>query len=94
MPRLADFQSALQLVDNALMFATEAGKKTSRTVDEAFQKAGSGLSEYERKYHPDETVAERMKKAEEEDKSSSKFLNRLKEKFCVRSACASTLSHY
>jgi hypothetical protein len=42
------------------------------------------LTGYGRNYHPEEAVAERMEKAEEEDKSSLKVLNRLKETFRVR----------
>ena len=79
-------QSALQFVDDALMSAAKAGKKTSKETDEAFKEAVNMLSDYERKYHSksEETVSRRMEKAEEEDKSSLKVLNRLKEAFCVR----------
>ena len=42
-------QSALQLVDNALMSAAKAGKKTSKEADEVFKEAVNMLSEYERK---------------------------------------------
>jgi len=58
-------------------------------VDEKFKKATDALSTHEMQYHPpahpgDLNVADRMKKAEKEDNSSSKLLNRLKETFRVR----------
>lgn len=74
-------RSALQLVDDALMSATQAGKKTSKKADEAFKNAVSKLGDYEREYHFMETVAESIKIAEEVDKSSMKVLNSLIEKF-------------
>jgi flavin-dependent dehydrogenase len=79
-------QSALQLVDDALMSAAQAGTKASKEADEAFKEAVNMLSDYERKYHSEfeETVSRRMEKAEKEDKSSLKVLNRLKETFRVR----------
>ena len=60
----------------------EAEKKTSNGADEAFKNAVKILTAYD----PDKAVrvAERMEKAEEEDKSSLKVLNRLKETFRVR----------
>jgi len=74
----------LQAVDDALKSATEAGKKTSDGADKAFKNAVDMLTDYERNYHPKGAVAERMEKAGEEDKSSLKVLNRLKETFRVR----------
>ena len=74
----------MQLVDDALMSATKAGKKTSNEADKAFKNSVSKLSEYEIKYHFKETVAKMVEKAEEEDKSSLKTLNSLLEKFRVR----------
>jgi hypothetical protein len=74
----------LQAVDDALKSAAEAKMKTSNAADKAFKKAVNMLTDYERNYHPQEAVAERMEKAEEEDKSSLKVLNRLKETFRVR----------
>lgn len=66
------------------MSATEAEKKTSKEADEAFKSAVSKLGDYEREYHFKETVAERIKMAEEADKSSLKTLNSLMKKFRVR----------
>jgi SHS2 domain-containing protein len=74
----------LQAVDDALKSAAEAEKKTSNGADEAFKNAVKMLMEYGSDYHPVEAVAERMEKAEEEDKSSLKILNRLKEALRVR----------
>jgi hypothetical protein len=66
------------------MSATEAKKGTSEKANKAFDDAVSELVEYEKKNYSKKTVAERIKKAEEADKSSLKFLNSLKEKFSVR----------
>ena len=55
------------------------------------------LSVYERKYHPgsEETVPERMDKAEKEDKSSLKLINRLRDTFRVREElCVFAFSQY
>lgn len=49
------------------------------------------LTDYARNCHPRVAVAERMKKAEEEDGSSLKVLNRLKETFSVREELTSLL---
>ena len=78
------FESVLKVVDDALNSATEAQRKTSKDADEAFKKAIDALRAYETKYCPYKTVAKRMEKAEEEDKSSLKLLNRLKQNFRVR----------
>jgi phosphate uptake regulator len=60
----------------------EAEKKTSDGADEAFKNAVKILTAH----NPNNAVqvAERMEKAEKEDKSSLKILNRLKETFRVR----------
>lgn len=65
------------------MSAADAGQKTSKKADETLERAVRKSGDYERKYHPRkmETVAERIEKA---DKSSSKALNILMEKFRVR----------
>ncbi|KAF8497898.1 hypothetical protein F5888DRAFT_1827814 [Russula emetica] len=70
-------------VDDALKSAAEVEKKTSDEADKAFKNAVDKLTDYGRDYSPREAVrvAERMEKAEEEDKSSLKVLNRLKEAF-------------
>ena len=83
----------LQLVDDALISAIEAGKKTSKEADEAFRNAVSRLSEYGTKYHPKETVAERIEVAGVTDKSSLKVLNRLRETFRVREELITCLHH-
>jgi hypothetical protein len=78
----------LQAVDDALKSAAEVEKKTSDEADKAFKNAVDKLTDYGRDYYPTSReavrVAERMEKAEEEDKSSLKVLNRLKEAFRVR----------
>ena len=74
----------LQHVDDALMSATNAKKKTSEEADKAFENAVRKLGDYEREYYTHRIVVEDMKKAEETDKSSLKFLNRLRENFRVR----------
>jgi hypothetical protein len=71
-------------VDDALKSAAEAEKKASNGADKAFKNAVQMLTDYGRNCHPEEAVAERMEKAAEEDKSSLKVLNRLKETFHVR----------
>jgi hypothetical protein len=78
------FESALEVVDDALMSATKAGKKTSEEADNAFKYAVSRLGYYEWKYYSKRIVVESMKEAEEADKSSMKVLNSLMEKFRVR----------
>lgn len=80
----------LQAVDDALKSAAEE-KKSSDIADEAFKNAVDILTNYGRNYHPKEAVAERMEKAEKEDKSSLKVLNRLKETFRVREELTSLL---
>jgi hypothetical protein len=78
------FRSALQLIDDALTAATDAGKTTSKDADDKFKKAINALIAYEKSFHSKEIVAEKMEKAEAYDKSSSTILNRLKENFRVR----------
>jgi hypothetical protein len=78
------FESAFQLVDDALMSAAKAGKKTTEEADTAFEYAVSRLGYYEGKYHSKKTVVKRIKAAEKEDKSSLKVLNGLMERICVR----------
>lgn len=86
----------LESVDDALMSATEARKKTSKKADEAFKNAVNILGGYEKKYHPKpelETVAKVIEKAGEVDKSSSKILNSLMERFRVREELTTLLHH-
>jgi hypothetical protein len=73
----------LQAVDDALKSAAEVEKKTPSGADKAFKNAVDMLKDYGARHHPGEAVAKRMEKAEEEDKSSLKFLNKLKETFRV-----------
>ena len=75
------FESVLEVVDNALSSAAE---KTPKDVDEKFKKAIAALSAYEKRRHSKETVAKKMEDAETKDKSSSTTLNRLKAKLLVR----------
>lgn len=74
----------LQSVDDALTSAAEAEKKKSKAADIAFENAVNMLMYYERDNYVHKMVAERMKKVKEEDRSSLKFSNRLKETFLVR----------
>ena len=90
-PALTILDSVLQAVDDALKSAADAKKKASDGADEAFKIAVSKLKDYGRTYHPKEPVEKRMKEAEEEDKSSMKALNRLKERFRVRDVLTSSL---
>jgi hypothetical protein len=69
----------LQVVDDALYSAAEAGKKTTKDADTKFKKATYALSAYEKKYHRTETFTHVMVEAEAEDKSSSTVLKRMKE---------------
>lgn len=75
------FESVLEVVDNALGSAAE---KTPKDVDEKFKKAIAALSAYEKRRHSKETVAKKMEDAGAKDKSSSTTLNRLKAKLLVR----------
>ena len=63
------FDSALQIVDEALGSAAEARKKTSEKVDDAFKEAVKALKRYEEKYHHDceRKVGERMEAAKKRD---------------------------
>ena len=75
------FESVLEVVDEALHSAAEAQKKTSEVADEKIQKAIEALSDYETNDPSgttENTVAKRMQKAQEEDKSKSTFLSSLK----------------
>lgn len=77
----------LQTVDDALRSAAaKALKKTMEDIDKNFKKAIDALSTYEEKYHINskKPVLERAKTAEDKDKSSLKFFNRLKENWRVR----------
>jgi len=83
----------LELVDDALHSAAEAGTKTSKEADEKFRKAIETLSDYEMDYHDgrptsdgddSNTVHRRIEVANAKDKSSSTILNRLKESLKVR----------
>ncbi|KAI0268967.1 hypothetical protein BGY98DRAFT_1101358 [Russula aff. rugulosa BPL654] len=69
----------LQAVDDALKSAAEAKKRASNGADKAFKNAVKILTAYDSKKVA--RVAERMEKAEKEDKSSLKILNRLRETF-------------
>jgi hypothetical protein len=83
----------LELVDDALHSAAEAGTKTSKEADERFRRAIETLSDYEMDYDASRatsfgddsnTVHRRMEVANAKDKSSSTILNRLKESLKVR----------
>lgn len=78
--------SVFQVVGDALESATEpeAQKKISKEADEKFKEAINALSEYEKRYHSNETVVKRMATAEAKDKSSLTILNKLKVKLRVR----------
>ena len=80
------YKSVFQVVGNALESATEPGaqKKISREADEKFKEAINALSDYEKRYHSNETVVKRMAAAETKDKSSLTILNKIKEKMRVR----------
>jgi hypothetical protein len=73
----------LELVDDTLKAAADAGTKTSKEADEKFSEAIESLKEYEKCYHPNKSVETRMEQAKANDKSSSTVLNRLKETFLV-----------
>ncbi|KAF8266956.1 hypothetical protein EI94DRAFT_1701389 [Lactarius quietus] len=89
----ADLRKVFEVVDDALSSAADT--KTTVGTDEKFEKAVTSLSDYEQKHHPKQqyvtdgqleqdvpkrlSFAERMKSARENDKSSSKVLNRLKQ---------------
>ncbi len=90
-PALTTLGSVLQAVDDALKSAADAKKKASDGADEAFKSAVSKLKDYGRTYHPQEPVEKRMEKAADEDKSSMKKLNKLKEMFRVRDVLISLL---
>lgn len=77
-----ELKSVFQVVGNALESATEpeAQKKISKEVDEKFKEAINALSDYEKRYHSNETVVKRMATAVAKDKSSLTILNKLKGK--------------
>jgi hypothetical protein len=83
-PVLTVSKSVLQVIDEALYSATEAGKKTTKDADAKFKTAIDALSAYEMKYHRRETVTQTMAEAEAKDTSSSTILKKLKETFRVR----------
>ncbi|KAI0287774.1 hypothetical protein BC826DRAFT_738977 [Russula brevipes] len=89
-------RDALKLVDDALQFAADAGKKTSNEVDEKFARAINELSNYERAFHSRETIAGKMEAAKSKDKTSSTILNTLKEKLRkeVRAVARDTFSSH
>jgi hypothetical protein len=87
-------------VDAALESATKAETKTSKVVDEKFEKAINALSNYETDCHRRKpaldgshtnTVHERMDAAKGKDKSSSTTLNALKERSRTKVRLALTL---
>jgi hypothetical protein len=63
-----------------LKSATQAQKKTSKEADKKFKKAVDALSDYEKRCHFKETLAESMAAAVAKYKSSLTILNKLKEK--------------
>jgi hypothetical protein len=80
------YESVFQVVGNALESATEpeAQKRISKEADEKFKEAINALSDYEKRYHSNETIVRRMATAEAKDKSSLTILNKLKGKLRVR----------
>ncbi len=81
----------IEVVDDALRSAAEARKGKSEDAEAKFKEAIDALSAYERKHYSMDTVTRTMEDAKTEDKSSSKILNRLKEKFQVREGLACLL---
>jgi hypothetical protein len=90
----------LELVDDALHSAAEAGTKTSKKADERFQKAIETLSDYEMDYRASRPTSDgddsnavhrRMEVANAKDESASTILNRLKESLKVREDLAPLL---
>jgi hypothetical protein len=80
-------ERASLLVDDALKSATEAQEKTSNEADEKFQTASDTIQR--RQYlkgvgYETASVDRMMERAKAMDKSASKFLNRLREKWRVR----------
>jgi hypothetical protein len=74
-------------------------KKTSKEVDEEFERAIEVLNDYEAEFHlrksmsgdsPEVTVYERMAEAKTKDKTSSRILNVLKEKLSLKVRLAQT----
>lgn len=74
----------LQVIDDALHSAAEAGKKTSNDADAKFKKAIDALSAYGKKYYFRESISRMMAEAEANDESSLTTLERLEEIVCVR----------
>jgi len=69
--------------------------RTSKEVDDNFERATEALSRYEMRYHPKDprskgsdsrlkTVRQRMAMAQVKDETSSTILNRLKEKLSLK----------
>ena len=74
----------LQVVDDALLSAAEAGKKTSKDADAKFKKAIDALSAFGKKYYFREPITHMMAEAEANDEPSLTTLERLEEIVCVR----------
>lgn len=84
-PQDAHLRKVLEVVDDALSSAAETQNKTSKGTDKKVEDAVSALSAYEQKFRSKQQnstdgqqIAERMKSAKENDKSSSGILSRLK----------------
>ena len=71
------FDSALKVVDEALVSAAKAGKKTSETADLAFKRAIEELERYEMNYRRKHMLNERMAAAKAEDINSLTITSRL-----------------
>jgi hypothetical protein len=90
------YESVFQVVGNALESATEpeAQKRISKEADENFKEAINALSDYEKRYHSNETIVKRMATAEAKDKSSLTILNKLKGKLRVRGSTMTIASSH
>ena len=87
--------SVSQAVDDALKSAAETQNKKSKEADEKFETATKAFDDYGKKWHPNEnvalTVTTKMAEAKARDKSesSSKILNKMKEKLGLKKVTSS-----
>jgi hypothetical protein len=82
-------ESVFQAVDDALESAGKTKNKKTKEADEKLKRAFNALSDYGEKWYSKDIVVRRMEEAEAKDKSSSKILNKMKEKFGFKKVTSS-----
>ena len=82
-------ESVFQAVDDALESAGKTKNKKTKEADEKLKRAINALGDYGEKWHSKDIVVRRMEEAEAKDKSSSKILNKMKEKLGFKKVTSS-----